>query len=65
VVFGHALQAAIVPIVTIFGLDFAGLLTGTIFIEYIFDLDGLGNWSIDGLSPVDFPVLAASVLAAS
>ncbi len=65
VVFGHALRAAIVPIVTIFGLDFAGLLTGTIFIEYIFDLDGLGNWSIDALSPVDFPVIAASVLVAA
>ena len=53
------------PIVTIFGLDFAGLLSGTIFTEYIFDLDGVGNWSIDALSPVDFPVVSASVLVAA
>jgi peptide/nickel transport system permease protein len=65
VVFRHALRAAIVPIVTIFGLDFAGLLSGTIFTEYIFDLDGVGNWSIDALSPVDFPVVSASVLVAA
>ena len=36
VVFGHALRAAIVPVITIFGLDFATLLAGTIFTEYIF-----------------------------
>ena len=65
VVFRHALRAAIVPIVTIFGLDFAGLLSGTIFTEYIFDLDGVGNWSIDALSPVDFPVVSATVLVAA
>ena len=47
VVFKHALRAAIVPIVTIFGLDFASLLAGTIFTEYIFGIDGIGNWAID------------------
>ena len=40
VVVRHALRAAIVPIITIFGLDFAFLLTGTIFTEVIFQIDG-------------------------
>jgi peptide/nickel transport system permease protein len=62
VVFQHALRAAIVPIVTIFGLDFAGLLAGTIFTEYIFGLDGVGKFAIDALSPVDFPIISATVL---
>ncbi len=65
VVFQHALRAAIVPVVTIFGLDFAGLLSGTIFTEYIFGLDGVGNWSIGALSPVDFPIISATVLVSA
>jgi peptide/nickel transport system permease protein len=62
----HALRAAIVPIITIFGLDFAGLLTGTIFTEQIFQIDGIGRWAIQSLSsPVDFPVVSATVLMAA
>ena len=45
----HALRAAIVPIITIFGLDFAFLLAGTIFTERIFDIDGIGRWAIQAL----------------
>ena len=63
VVVRHALRAAIVPIITIFGLDFAFLLTGTIFTEVIFQIDGVGKWAIQALrSPVDFPVVSATVL---
>lgn len=64
VVFGHALRAAIVPIVTIFGLDFAALLGGTIFTEKIFQIDGIGLWALDAVTqpPLDFPVVIATVL---
>jgi peptide/nickel transport system permease protein len=63
VVVRHALRAAIVPIITIFGLDFAFLLTGTIFTEQIFQIDGIGRWGIQALfSPSDFPVVSATVL---
>ena len=63
VVVHHALRAAIVPIVTIFGLDFAFLLTGTVFTEQIFGIDGIGRWGIEALkAPVDLPVVAATVL---
>jgi len=63
VYFKHALRAAIVPIVTIFGLDFAFLLTGTIFTEVIFGIDGVGKWAIEAIrAPIDFPVVAATVL---
>lgn len=61
VVFKHALRAAIVPVVTIFGLDFATLLAGTIFTEKIFDVKGIGVWGLDAI-PVDFPVIFATVL---
>ena len=36
------------PIITIFGLDFAFLLTGTIFTEQIFQIDGIGRWAHPG-----------------
>ena len=65
VIFQHGLRAAIVPVITIFGLDFASLLAGTIFTEYIFAIDGIGKWSIDALRPVDFPIISATVLVSA
>jgi peptide/nickel transport system permease protein len=66
VVVKHALRAAIVPIITIFGLDFAALLAGTIFTEAIFQIDGIGKWAIDSLrAPTDFPVVQTTVLFAA
>ena len=66
VLFRHALRAAIVPVITIFGLDFAGLLSGTIFIEQIFGIDGIGHWGLDALhTPIDLSVISATVLVAS
>ena len=63
VLFKHALRAAIVPVITIFGLEFATLLAGTIFLERIFSIDGIGNWSINAIrDPIDLPVISASVL---
>ncbi|WP_148574930.1 ABC transporter permease [Nocardioides caldifontis] len=63
VLFKHALRAAIVPVITLFGLDFAYLLTGTIFLEQIFQIDGIGRWAIEALrDPIDFPVVSATVL---
>ncbi len=59
----HALRAAIVPIVTIFGIDFGVLLAGTIFTEKIFQIDGIGRWGLEALSaPQDLPVITATVL---
>lgn len=62
----HGLRAAIVPVVTIFGLDFAALLGGTIFTEQIFRIDGIGRWALDAVqSPQDFAVINATVLFAA
>ena len=61
--FRHALRAAIVPVITIFGLDFASLLSGTIFIEQIFGIDGIGRWGLQALNtPIDLGVLSTVVL---
>jgi peptide/nickel transport system permease protein len=62
VTFKHAFRAAIVPIVTIFGLDFALLLAGTIFTERIFGIDGIGLAAINAIGNEDLPVISATVL---
>lgn len=64
--FKHGLRAAIVPVVTIFGIDFASLLAGTIVTERIFGIDGIGNWGLTALStPIDLNVVSATVLVAA
>jgi peptide/nickel transport system permease protein len=61
----HALRAAIVPVVTIFGLDFAYLLAGTVFTEKIFDIQGIGLTALDAIGTKDLPVISATVLVAA
>ena len=58
----HALRAAIVPVVTIFGLDFACLLAGTIFTEKIFGIQGMGLAGLDAVQRTDLPMVAAYTL---
>jgi peptide/nickel transport system permease protein len=58
----HALRAAIVPVVTIFGLDFAVLLAGTVFTERIFDIQGIGLTALDAIRQRDLPMISATVL---
>jgi peptide/nickel transport system permease protein len=72
VVIRHALRSALVPVATIFGIDFAFLLSGTVFTEKIFGLEGIGKWSLDATYIKDLPVvqatglvLAVSVIAAN
>jgi peptide/nickel transport system permease protein len=66
VLFKHALRASIVPVITIFGLDFATLLAGTIFTEQIFSIDGIGHWGLQALStPIDISVISATVLVSA
>ena len=61
----HALRAAIVPVITIFGLEFAALLAGTVFTERIFDIQGIGLTALDAIGTRDLPVISATVLIAA
>lgn len=62
----HTLRAAIAPIVTLAGLDFAGLLGGAIITEQIFSLPGLGRLSIKAvLIDYDLPTIVATTLLAA
>jgi peptide/nickel transport system permease protein len=62
VVYKHGLRAALVPVVTIFGIDFGTLLAGTIFTEFIFEIQGIGRWSLEAVYGRDLPVVAATAI---
>ncbi len=62
IVYRHGLRAALVPVVTIFGIDFGTLLAGTIFTETIFDIEGIGLWGLEAVTAKDLPVVSAVAL---
>jgi peptide/nickel transport system permease protein len=55
----------LVPIVTIAGLDFAGLLGGAIITESVFSLPGMGKMSIRAVVESDLPVLVGTTMVAA
>lgn len=62
VIFKHALKNALIPTITVIGLQFAGLLGGTLIIEQIFGLPGIGRLYITAIFQRDYPVVQGGVL---
>lgn len=62
VVLRHALTNALIPVVTVVGLQFGSLLTGTIITETIFSWPGVGRLLIQSIRLRDYPVVQAGVL---
>jgi peptide/nickel transport system permease protein len=62
VLFVHALRNALIPILTAAGLLFVGLLTGTVFVETVFGLPGMGRLLVTAVQFNDFPVMQGVVL---
>jgi peptide/nickel transport system permease protein len=62
VIWRHAVPNALMPVVTIVGLSFASLLGGTIIIESIFGVPGLGNMIITAIRMKDIPVVMGSTI---
>ncbi|MGA7615321.1 MAG: nickel ABC transporter permease, partial [Thermoanaerobaculia bacterium] len=61
-VFVHALRNALIPVITIVGLQFGSLLTGAIITEQIFSWPGLGRLLIQSITSRDYPQVQASIL---
>lgn len=61
----HALRASLVPIVTLLAVDIATLIGGTVIVETIFNLQGLGSWVLNGALNQDLPVTLAVTLVAT
>jgi dipeptide transport system permease protein len=58
----HALRNALIPIVTVIGLEVGVLLTGAILTETIFSWPGVGKWLIEAINRRDYPVLQGGTL---
>jgi peptide/nickel transport system permease protein len=65
VYFKHAGRAAISPIITIFGIDLAGLLGGAIITESVFGIQGVGRLALNSVFNSDLPMIMATVLLAA
>ncbi|MCY3785052.1 MAG: ABC transporter permease [Chloroflexi bacterium] len=65
VIWLHALRNALIPVVTVAGLAFGGLLTGTVIIESVFTRQGLGLQLISAITQRDYPVVQGLVMLAA
>jgi ABC-type dipeptide/oligopeptide/nickel transport system permease component len=62
VIIRHALRAALLPIITIVGLQMGSLLAGTVITETVFGWDGIGRLLVESIEKRDYPVTQACVL---
>jgi len=62
VVIGHALRNAMIPVVTVVGLQIGNLIAGAVITEYIFAIPGVGRLIVDSIFARDYPVLQGVVL---
>ncbi len=62
VIFKHALRNAMIPLVTILGLSFGLLIVGAFFIEFIFNIPGIANLTINAVRGYDYPVIQATAI---
>ena len=62
VVFKHAMRNAMLPLVTIIGLQFGGLLGGAVLTETVFGLPGMGSFLVDSIFARDYPIVQGFTL---
>lgn len=62
VVYSHVLRNAMIPVLTIIGLQFGGLLSGSVIVESVFTRPGLGRYTITAIQSRDFPQIQGIVI---
>ena len=62
VLFRHGLRNAMIPVITVLGMDVAGLLGGVIFVENVFALPGIGTLAVQSVFNLDVPIIMGTVL---
>jgi dipeptide transport system permease protein len=65
VVLHHGLRNALIPVVTVLGLQVGSLLGGAVLTETIFSWPGIGKWLIDAIARRDYPVVQAGILVSA
>jgi len=58
----HIMKNALIPIVTVIGLDFASYLNGAVLTETIFGWDGIGRFTMEGIMKRDYPVIMGCII---
>ena len=61
-IFKHTLRNALIPVVTMMGLQFGFLLGGSIVVETVFNWPGMGRLLVDAVNQRDYPVIQGLVL---
>ena len=62
VIYKHALRNTLIPVVSVVGLRFGGLLAGTVLVESVFAIPGMGRMMVDAVLARDFPMVQGAVL---
>jgi ABC-type dipeptide/oligopeptide/nickel transport system permease component len=62
VVMRHALSNALIPVVTLIGVDFGDLLAGSVITETVFSYRGIGMYTLEGIRNREYPIVMATVL---
>jgi ABC-type dipeptide/oligopeptide/nickel transport system permease component len=62
VIYRHALRNAMIPLVTVFGFSLGLIITGTFFVEQIFNVPGIAQATITSIADRDYPVIQATVI---
>jgi ABC-type dipeptide/oligopeptide/nickel transport system permease component len=62
VIYRHAFRGTVVPLITVTGIIFGGLLSNTVVVETLFNIPGLGRLAVDSIFARDYPVAMAIVL---
>ena len=65
VVLHHGLRNALIPVLTVLGMQVGGLLGGAVLTETIFSWPGIGKWIIDAIARRDYPVVQAGILVSA
>ncbi|HSD49866.1 MAG TPA: ABC transporter permease [Candidatus Methylomirabilis sp.] len=62
VIFRHALKNAMIPVLTVFGLEFGTMLGGAVLTETVFSLPGIGRLLVEGIFMRDYPVVQGAMM---
>lgn len=59
-IWGHAFKNALIPVVTVLGINFGGLLSGAVIAERVFNIPGMGRLMYEAITRANFPIIIAS-----
>ncbi|MEG0564994.1 MAG: ABC transporter permease [Hungatella sp.] len=62
VVYKNAIRNAMIPVVTVIGVQFGALLTGAVITESVFSINGMGSYMVSGVMSRDYPVVQGTIL---